>query len=383
MAGTKRGNREGSLWQRSSDGRWCGAITVEGKRRYVYAKTRQAAAEKLTALLKEGQDGVPAVGQRETVGAFAERWLEAKRPSIRASTHRRYSTLLRVNVLPALGNVSLARLTPGHLQRLYAERSASGRGPQTVTHIHRVIHGMIRDATRWGSVVRNVATLVSPPAVPYREMEVLNADQARKFLISASDTNLEALWRLALGTGLRIGEIMALRWPEVDLAKQGDSNNAQVRVVATLDRFKGGYALTEPKSAKSRRIVHLPVSVADALRRHRSQQDAERLRSGHSWNDEGFVFRNKEGGPLNSTNLARRVFKPLLQEAGIPASFTIHSLRHTAISFALSRGVAPTDVAAMAGHSSVVVTLTRYGHALPDAPRRAVDAIEAVMAEVG
>jgi integrase len=241
---------------------------------------------------------------------------------------------------------------------------------------------VLKDAMKWGSVVRNVATLVSPPAIPYREMEVLNAEQARDFLNSASDTDLEALWRLALGTGLRIGEIMALRWPEVDLGKQGDSDNSQVRVIATLDRYKGGYSLTEPKSAKSRRTVHLPDSVADALRRHRSQQDAGRLRSGHSWSDEGFVFPNKEGGPLNSTNLARRVFKPLLQEAGLPASFTIHSLRHTAITFALSRGVAPTDVAAMAGHASVVVTLTRYGHALPDAPRRAVDAIEAVMAEV-
>ncbi|MFP6594671.1 MAG: tyrosine-type recombinase/integrase [Dehalococcoidia bacterium] len=382
MAGKRRGNREGSLWQRRSDGRWCGAITVEGKRRYVYAKTRQAAAEKLTALLKDAQDGLPAVGQRETVGTFAERWLDAKRPSIKASTHRRYSTLLRVNVLPTLANVSLARLTPGHLQRLYAERSAAGRGPQTITHIHRVLHGMLKDATRWGSVVRNVATLVSPPAIPYREMEVLDAEQARDFLKSTSDTNLEALWRLALGTGLRIGEIMALRWPEVDLGKQGDSDNSQVRVIATLDRYKGGYSLTEPKSAKSRRTVHLPDSVTDALRRHRARQDADRLESGQSRDDEGFVFVNSRGGPLNSTNLARRVFKPLLLEAGLPPSLTIHSLRHTAITFALSRGVAPTDVAAMAGHSSVVVTLTRYGHALPDAPRRAVDAIEAVMAEV-
>ena len=382
MVGKRRGNREGSLWRRASDGRWCGAITVEGRRRYVYAATRQTAAEKLTVLLKDAQNGLPAVDQRETLGHFAERWLEAKRPSIRASTHRRYSTLLRVNVLPMLGSISLARLTPSHLQQLYAERSAAGRGPQTITHVHRVLHGLLKDAMKWGSVVRNVATLVSPPAIPYREMEILDAGQARDLLNSASDTDLEALWRLALGTGLRIGEIMALRWTEVDLGKHGDSDNSQVRVIATLDRYKGGYSLTEPKSAKSRRTVHLPNSVRDALRRHRARQDAERLQSGNSWNDEGFVFVNKAGGPLNSTQLARRVFKPLLQEAGLPAWFTIHTLRHTAISFALSRGVAPTDVAAMAGHSSVVVTLSRYGHALPNAPRRAVDAIEAVMAEV-
>ncbi|MDP6823662.1 MAG: tyrosine-type recombinase/integrase, partial [Dehalococcoidia bacterium] len=154
----------------------------------------------------------------------------------------------------------------------------------------------------------------------------------------------------------------------------------RLHVRHTLQRYGREYSLAEPKTTRSRRIIALAPSTVKSLTHHRARQAEERLIAGPNWSDEDFVFSTEFGKPLDVGELGRKYLRTLLADSDISIALRFHDLRHTAISFALSRGVAPTDVAEMAGHSSVALTLTRYAHALPDASRRASDAIEDAIA---
>jgi integrase len=366
----ERGNGEGTLYQRS-DGRWVAAVTLpDGGRKTKYARTRAKAAEELLKLQHNVLIGGPSVTNDPTFGDLADEYLKSVTNAIKSSTWRRYEQLIRLHLTPYLGKTKLVRIGPQHLESLYVQLETNGLGRQTIVHVHRVAHAMFSKALRWGYTHRNPVSVASPPRIEHKEMRTLSVEEVSRLLDKASGTRYEALWRLAIGSGLRLGEMLALRWQDVDL------DQALARIRHTLERSPKGLNLTEPKTSKSRRTISLSPSVELALRNHQSQQLKDRLLLGAEWQDLDFVFTGETGGPVNPNNIGRRVFKPLLRSANIDDSVRIHDLRHTAISLALSAGVAPTDVADMAGHGSVAVTLTQYAHALPDAPKRATDAIE-------
>ena len=374
MAKTRRGNGEGTITKRK-DGRWQAGVTLlNGKRKFVYAKTREGVGRKLIALQKTVQDGLPITSDQLTVGGFAATWLETVKPTLSASTYRRYEGVLRVNVIPVIGKIRMSKLQPADLQNLYSSCLASGLSPRTVRHVHTVIHTMLAKAARWDAVARNIAALVSPPKVPYREMITLSAEEANALLSAARGARLEAIWTVAIMTGLRSGELLALRWKDIDLTA------AYLDVTGTLTRQGGDLVRTDPKTPRSRRRIALPESVVHALRQHRTAHFEERLKAGPAWQDGDYVFTNRVGGPIDQDNLLKREFRPLLKQAGVRPDATVRDLRHTAISLALSQGTAATDVSEMAGHSNVGVTLSVYAHALPGAPKRATDSIAAALA---
>jgi integrase len=377
MSTKKRGQNEGSIYLRK-DGRWACAISLgDGKRKTVYGRTAAVVREKKNELEHRLSDGLAVDQDSLLVSDLSKQFLNSTASAVKGSTSRRYEQLLRVHVLPELGKKRVSKLKPGELENLYSKLMTAGTSAQTTVHVHRVLHAMLGKAAAWEIVNRNVASLVRPPRVPHREMRVLSPDEVHRLFLVADGNRLEALWRLAIGTGMRLGELLALSWKKVDL------NAGIARVEATLERDpKYGLIDNEPKTKSSRRSVHLSPSVVQALRRHRSVQNEERMRLGITWIDSGYVFTTIAGTAVNPNNVGRRDFKPLLLAAGITDHVRIHDLRHTAISLALSAGVAPTDVAQMAGHSSVAVTLQRYAHALPDAPRRAADAIENLVGSV-
>jgi integrase len=203
-------------------------------------------------------------------------------------------------------------------------------------------------------------------------MATLSPEQARALLETAEGDRLEALYVLALSTGMRQGELLGLRWRNVDL----DGGSLQVR--ATLQRTRDGFTFSEPKTARSCRQVTLTKQAVEALRGHRSRQVEERLQMGGAWEDNGLVFANEVGRPIEAGNLIRRSFHPLLERAGLPKG-RFHDLRHTAATLALGKGVHPKIVAEMLGHSQIAVTLDLYSHVTPTMQRQAADALEAVL----
>ena len=227
-------------------------------------------------------------------------------------------------------------------------------------------------ATQWGLVARNVASLVTPPRVRRKEMTALSPDQARSLLAAAQSDRLEALYVLALTTGMRQGEMLALRWQDVDL----DGGTLQVK--ATLQLTHEGFDLAEPKTVRSRRQVALTTGAVEALHQHRARQLEERLRLGAVWEDNDLVFANEVGRPIAAPNLRNRSFYHLLQRAGVPR-IRFHDLRHTAATLMLGKGVHPKVVAEMLGHSQIAVTLDLYSHVTPNMQKQATEALEAVL----
>ena len=203
-------------------------------------------------------------------------------------------------------------------------------------------------------------------------MATLSPEQARMLLETAASERLEALYVLALSAGLRQGELLALRWRDINF----DAGSVQVR--GSLQRTTGGLTIAEPKTARSRRLITLTAAAANALRRHRSAQAKERLRLGAIWEDNDLVFANEIGRPIEAGNLLRRSFWPLLERAGLP-HMRFHDLRHTAATLMLGQGVHPKVVAEMLGHSQISVTLDLYSHVTPTMQQQAARAMDSVL----
>ncbi len=368
----KRGQGEGSI-SRTADGRWWARITLPaGKRKAFYGKTRQEVAQKLASALRDHQKGLPIVPERQTVGQFLSAWLETARPTVRPRTIGRYEELVRLHAVPTLGAVKLARLNAQDLQGLYAEKLQEGLSPTSVLQLHRVLHRAFKQAVRWGLVATNVTEAVDPPRKEHTEYRTLNPEEARHFLAVASGDRFEALYVLALSTGLRQGELLALRWRDIDL--EGRS----LHVVVTLQRTGKGLTFSDPKTGKSRRRVTLTGAAIDALRRHRIAQVQERLKAGPLWEENDLVFPNEIGGPMDAGNLLYRSFKPLLKRSGLPR-IRFHDLRHSAATLLLSKGIHPKIVSEMLGHSQIGITMDLYSHVLPNMQLEASAAMDAIL----
>ena len=306
----KRGNNEGSIYKRA-DGRWAAALTLPGrKRRTLYGETRQEAARKLTEALRDREAGLPVLPERQTLGEFLTRWLEAVEPTIRRSTFVRYEQYIRLHTVPLIGNVRLPRLTPQQLQGLYAKKLADGLSPTSVRHLHTVLHRALKQALRWNLIIRNVSEAVDPPRRARTDHQALTPEEVRRFLEAAGDDRLEALYVLAVTTGMRRGELLGLHWRDVSL----DQGTLHVRY--TLQQ--GGY-LGEPKTAKARRQIDLTPLGVEALQRHRIQQLKDRYEAGPQWANTDFVFTNALGNYVDPDNLRHRSFRPLLRRAGLPS----------------------------------------------------------------
>lgn len=364
MAG-KRGHGEGSVYRRD-DGRWCGQVVIGGKRRYVYGKTRREAQTALRRLMAEADQGLLPAPERVTLRTYLERWLEdVVKTGVRQRTYDSYRELTRLYVLPKLGDVRLSRLQPAHLQQLYGELLGRGLAPKTVKNVHSALHRALAQAVQWGLVPRNVAAVARAPKVERPEIAVLGPAEVSRLLEVASGTRWEALLTVAIATGMRQGELLGLRWADLDL----DAGLLHVRRQLGRDKT---YAA--PKTGHGRRRVDLPDLAIRALRDYRVRQDQERHLLGPAYEEADLVFCTHRGRPLGHRNVSR-AFKVLLRHASVP-DVPFHALRHTAASLLFLRNVHPKVVQERLGHSQISITLDIYGHLFPSMGRDAADKLD-------
>jgi integrase len=368
----RRGSGEGTIVKRS-DGRWSAAVSIgNGRRKWFYGATRREVARKLIVGTKAVQDGIALPPERQTLNAFADQWLASVRSKLKSSTHRRYAHDLRRHLLPTLGRLTLVKISPQDIQRLYAAKEAEGLSSTSVHHMHVVLQRVLGQALKWGLVSRNAVTLTDPPRPVRHEMQVLDAMQVRTLLSVTADDRLGALYLLASFTGVRQGELFALKWMDVDL------DLGVVHIRRTLRWGNRDFEFDSPKTTKSERSVAISSKAVTVLRKHRAMQSTEAIRLGPSWNDLGLIFTDKAGGPLRPQNFLRRDFRPALERAGLPP-ITFHQLRHTAASLALASGVPVPDVSAMLGHAGPHITLKTYAHIMPGSERQTAEAMEAAI----
>ena len=371
-----RGNGEGGVYWREDRKCYVGSVTLpNGKVKKHCAQTKKECQEWIRQTKASIQQGMPVMDSRKTVRQYLTDWLQVKRTQVRERTCVRYEHLIVKHVLPTLGSKPLEKLTGQDLNVLYLEKMQDipdpekrdrKLAPQTVVHIHRVLHAAFADAVMHGVLGRNPADLVKPPKVPAPERWFLKPDEAKQLLKAAEGDRLEALYMLALTTGMRQEELLGLKWDAVDL----DGGFLEVR--RTLFWMAGrGPVWGEPKSDTSRRRVSLaPVAVA-ALRSHEERQAKERAAM-KRWEEKGLVFCNTLGGPIEAANLLYRNFRPLLVKAKLPR-MRFHDLRHSTASLLLSLNESPKVVQELLGHSSIRLTLDVYSHAMPTLQQAAVN----------
>ncbi|MDP9373215.1 MAG: site-specific integrase [Chloroflexota bacterium] len=372
MAG-RRGHGEGSIYQRESDGKWCavvdlGYVNGKRKRKVIYGTTRKEVAEKMKVTLRDQQQGLPVAVERQTVAQFLDRWLEeVVKPNRRPRTYDSYAQVARLYLVPALGRHQLSKLAPEHVQAMMNDlllrggKAGQGLSPRTVQYTRAILRKALNQAVKWGRVPRNVATLVDAPRAKKAQIKPLTREQGQRLLATISGHRLEGLYRVALSLGLRQGEVLGLRWEDVDL------DAGTLRVAVAVQRRKGVKELVEPKTEQSRRTLPLPAVLVAVLRAHRVRQLEERLAMGERWHEQGLVFPSTVGTPLEPRNVTRH-YKQLLKRASLP-DVRFHDLRHSCATLLVAQGVHPRLVMEYLGHSQISLTMNTYAHVLPEAQR--------------
>lgn len=375
----KRGNGEGSISKRSGGGWMAQYYVLSGtggrERRTLYAKTRTEAARKLARAIGERDTGFVVDAGRLTVGDYLERWLEdSVKGTVRTSTYEAYRYMVEPHLVPFLGALKLRDINPVHVRALYRDKLEAGLSAATVRKMHAVLNKAMKQAVMDGLVHRNVCDSVRPPRLARKEIRPLDPEQAGALLRAAASDRLEALYVLAVHTGMREGELLGLKWEDVSL----DGEEPVLRLRRALVREAGKVALGELKTPKSRRQVRLTRAAAGALRAHLARQMEEIERAGPSYRPGGLVFATESGSPINPSNLRNRSFKPLLRRAGL-AGICFHDLRHTCATLLLTRNVHPKLVQELLGHATISMTLDTYSHFLPSMGNQTVRAMEAAL----
>jgi len=377
--GRRRGRNEGTIYRRSN-GRWAAQVSVGGRRVSHSASTRRECQEWIRDIRNQIDAGLTASGARATIQAFLTEWLESVRPSLRPKTWIQYSQIIRQHIIPYLGRIRLRELRSDQIQSLYNRHYERGASSSTVRIIHAVLHRALGDALRWGLIPRNPASVVAKPRPKRREMKVLSSDQTRRLLTAAAGDRLEALYHVAITTGLRQGEILGLMWRDLDIEA------GQLYVQRQLQRIPGkGRILVEPKSASGRRLVVLGPATVRKLLDHSKRQRLERQFAGNRWQEHDLIFPSTVGTPMDQKYLHRH-FKSLLRKAGLP-DIRFHDLRHTAATLMLQEGVHPKVVQERLGHAQISVTLDTYSHVLPsmqvDAAMRLDELLAPIAVDLG
>jgi integrase len=348
---TRRGR---SSWRLKFE---AGADPITGKRvsKYHTLKgTRRQVQEAAARIVAEHAGGLYVDPSQQTFADYAAHWERNwAAQNVSAKTLERYLELIRVHILPAIGSIPIQKLHATNLETLYAGLTVA---PRTKHHVHRLLHTMLERAVRLAVVQRNVASLVDAPNVPDKEIEILSqAEISRVLEVLKGGSWLYPIVMVALGTGMRRGELLALRWKHVDL------DGAQLRVEQSLEETKlGGLVFKAPKTKRGRRTITLPASTVTVLREHLKATLERRLMLGQGKiDDDGPVFATWDN-KIQSPHGMSQKWRKAVHAAKLKATF--HSLRHTHASSLIAAGIDVLSISRRLGHSSPSVTLNVYGH---------------------
>lgn len=331
--------------------------------------THRDAERELTRLLRDVDQGIVAEPGRMTLTRYLEdRWLPHAATRVRPGTHERYCSLMRVHVEPRIGRTQLAKLRPMHVQSVLDGMLSEGLSPRTVLHSYRVLSSALRQGVRWQVLATNPANAVSPPRPERPELVVPAASEVRR-LIEAADGPLRMAVLLSATTGMRRGEVLGLRWSQVE--------GSTVRVTTSLQRAGGDLAFVSPKTDRSRRVISLPPVAIEALKRWRAEQVERRLFLGAAWTDEDVVVDRGDGRPMDPAEFSR-AFATLVKREGLPG-VRLHDLRHAFATSLLVTGVHPKVVSEALGHASTTFTMDTYQHLLPSMGEQVAIAMQAAL----
>jgi integrase len=374
----RRSNHEGTMTLRK-DGRWQIAFTTgrtaDGKaqRIYRYAATEDEAKTIRTEMAYQHSRGELAVPEAGSLDLLAQRWLSIKRIAVQPRTHHSYTQILKSHVLPVIGDVPFRKLTRSHIEGLLVRLDERDLGYRTMKLVLWIVSTILEYAVEHGLLSKNPArSLKVPKRPPPSQRRPWTAEQATRFLVAAKGDRLYPAFYLMLVLGLRRGELLGLKWEDVDV------RDRSLRIANTLLKaVGGGLEFGDPKTPKSRRQVHLADDAIELLEVHRERQRAERRRAAELWKEHGLVFATAVGTPVHPDNL-KRVLQRVCRIAGVPV-IRIHDLRHTHASLALQCGTDDKVLSERLGHTNVAFTRSVYQHTYEEQHRKAALKMQALL----
>jgi integrase len=382
----RRGDGTVSVAKRDANGRpilWkasisLGVVTIDGKARRnrptEYAATEAEAHQKLKLLQSKHLTGEDLAPDKQTLEAFLYRWLEHIKTIREPGTYEEYESKCRVHIIPAIGGIRLKALKTTHVQTMLDALVNKGLKPSTVKGVRRVVVRALNMARKWGDVKYNVAIDTETPQAPFKKPFALNDAQLDKLLDIIAGTAIEDIVLVALATGARIGEILGLLWSNIDY----QANELHITGAVKRDKLdqkdgtrayvirRVGYTKT-----KDERDQHLPSATADLFRTRWKLQQGQRTAAGRAWKEQGLVFTDANGGPLNPNTVSNK-FTRLAKLAGLPRALHFHSLRHSCATYLIKQGEQQRTVMEILGHRNVA-TAAKYGVVLPEVSRDALD----------
>ncbi len=342
--------------------------------------TKKQAEQRLEEMLHALDTGTFMRPGKTTLAAFLEKYIhDYARPNLSPRTTEGYESIFTQHIIPKLGSIPIMQLRPEHIQQYYSETMASGRSngkggltAHTVRHHHMALHRALEIAVKWGLLIRNPVDVIDPPRFQRVEMHVMNEDNINHFLETARPTRYYPLFYLALFTGMRRSELLALRWSDVDLYL------CQISVNRTLHCLKDrSLVFRAPKTAKGRRTVALSPSAAIMLRQHKEKQETDKLLAGSQIKESDLVFTDIEGKPMLPDTISRG-WANLAVKAGLKG-IRLHDARHTHASIMLKQGVHPKIVQERLGHASIQTTLDVYSHVAPGLQEKAAESFDSAV----
>lgn len=305
----------------------------------------------------------------ETLGDYLQIWLEHAKGRVRLKTWERYEGMISSHVIPALGHIGLQELHPTQIQRFYASLMP-GLSTGSVINTHLVLRCALAQAVRWGYLSANPADGAQPPRARRKELAVVDPALAQRVLQASAHSRYELPIAIAIATGMRRGEILGLRWADLD----ADHSVLQVR--RSLSATRGGYRFEEPKTRRSRRSVVLPSFIRPYLEARRADRNVRRTELGSNWCENDMICDQPNGEPWNPDCFSSG-WGPHLKRRGVP-HIRFHDLRHAHATMMLQEGVHPKIVSERLGHASIGITLDTYSHVLPSMQEEAAAAIDRI-----
>lgn len=367
----RRGNNEGTINQLPS-GSWRAQIYINGSRIGKTKKTKKEAQLWLHKMLDKTALGYTGEGSNVLFENFLWSWLSQKEAGIKQSTYRLYESTIRNHIVPIIGSKKISKIEQSDIQNLYLMKKNSGVGGRTLQVIHTVINSSFNFAVRNGILISNPARFITSPRYSSPEMDFYSEDEVALLLSAVKGTDFEALLQLAVTTGLRQSELLALKWSDVDWKRNTFSIQRQL-----LRKFQNKEYFSSLKTQAGKRTIHLGKKTIQCLQEHKNRQIIQKKKYSVLWEDNNLVFPSSVGTPINQRNLLRR-FKKILDENGL-REIRFHDLRHTAASIMLNHGISPFIVAKRLGHSKVSITLDTYGHLLPGMQQESADYIDTLI----
>ena len=372
----QRGKQEGTIFKRNN-GTWRAQISIDGKRLSFSGQSQAECREWVRQTQQRLKTGLTFEGSKLSYGEYLTNWLSTTQVAVRPKTWRQYKQIVRDYISPELGGIKISVLRPDQIQRVYDRLIKVGKGRRTVQLVHAVIHRSLTQAVKLGLMGRNPDNATTPPKPINKEIKILDQGQVHQLLIATQARGFRrlAFYHVALATGMRQGELLGLKWDDLDLTRK------TLQVKRQVERLPGGgFEFVPPKTKAGYRTIKLGSETVNILTHHYKTQLDESANAGNKWQDHGLIFPSSVGTPFSPSNVLK-TFGTLRDEAGLP-KIRFHDLRHTAASLMLNNGVDVLIVSKRLGHSKPSITLDVYGHLIPSSQEKAADLIDTLITPI-